>query len=431
MSPVPTLADIVGTFKGFFSRGFWFGNFLPVAIFAAVHLVIAWLALPNVPLGKWVATDASSLTYFPVTFAALVALSYAAAPLVPLMRGLLDGSLLPAFLHDALRKEHLIEARPIRRKINDAFDLFNQLDRLNSTQTSLIWKARGEGNVVGRITNRPSIEDARGAIKLLVERFDAGARPGAQDLARAAALLIEALQANDADLANADLDGGAAQHDPAARAAAQRLDEAERAMMQLLDDAAADARHEYLSLRARYSRIAYDNPQSTLMADTRILVEKYCADSYGVEFDYIWPRLQLVLPAKGDGEGESFGEKLSAAGSQIDFSVLSLALSLTVPLGWLPYLAFTAPDPILFLAIAGAAPLVIAFFYRVAVESQIAFGEVMKAAIDNYRFDLLGAHLRQALPATLSDERELWGRLQKIGELPSLDLVYRHTKPPG
>jgi len=418
---VPPLADIIGTFKGFFSRAFWFGNFLPVAIFAAVHLVIAWLALPNVPLAKWASADSNTLTYFPATFAALVALSYAAAPLVPLMRGLLDGSFLPAFLHDALRKEHLIEVRPIRRKIDAAFGLFNELDNLNSTTTNLMWSSRAQGHQLGRITDPARIEAAERAIEPLVANFDAGSRPEPQQLRDAAAPLIEALRVNDADLD----DGATAAH----AAAARRLDAAERAMMQLLDDAAADARHEYLSLRARYSRIAYDNPQATLMADTRILVEKYSADNYGVEFDYIWPRLQLVLPVKGDGNGESFGEKLGSAQAQIDFSVLSLTLSLTVPLGWLPYLAVTAADPVLFLAIAAAMPLVIAFFYRVAVESQIAFGEVMKAAIDNYRFDLLGAHLRQALPATLSEERDLWGDLQKIGELPTLDLVYRHPTP--
>jgi hypothetical protein len=36
-----SLTAILDTFKGFFSRTFWFGAFLPVAIAAGLHLAIA------------------------------------------------------------------------------------------------------------------------------------------------------------------------------------------------------------------------------------------------------------------------------------------------------------------------------------------------------------------------------------------------------
>jgi hypothetical protein len=423
---VPGLNEIIGVFKGFFSRAFWFGSFLPVAIFGFIHLAIAWWVLPDVPLAEWAKANASTLTYFPVTFAALIVLAYALTPLVPLARGLLDGSLLPERWHDALRSEHMTTARAVRRKINEAFALFNELGYLNSKQIADIWTARGRGNAAGGITDEAAIDQATRAIGTLQRRFDTGDLPGKDALKDGVDKLVAALQIN-----ATELPAGPAPT-AAQRNAAQRLDAAQLQLVELLKDAEADAEHRYHALETRHSRLAYDNPQATRMADTRVLMESYPAKAYGVDFAYIWPRLQLVIPQQAaQGEGASFGEKLAAARSQIDFAVLSLALALTIPLIWLPYLAWTADNPTKFLVIGAAAPLVAAFFYHVAVESQIAFGEVMKTAIDSHRLKLLSDNLRQPLPATLSAERELWGRLQGIDQVRAYELVYRHPKTPS
>jgi hypothetical protein len=77
------LNDVIGVFKGFFSRSFWFGNFLPVAMFSFLHLCIAWLVIPGISLTTWVQADPKALTYFPMTFAALVVLAYALTPIIP------------------------------------------------------------------------------------------------------------------------------------------------------------------------------------------------------------------------------------------------------------------------------------------------------------------------------------------------------------
>jgi hypothetical protein len=410
------LSDVIGIFKGFFSRAFWFGNFLPVAVFSFLHLVIAWLVIPGIPLGTWAQAEPKSLTYFSVTFAALVVLAYAITPIIPLVRGLLDGSLLPEWLHDALRREHLVAARAIRRRVSAAYELFSECGLLRETQVRLMWEARKTGNALGAVNNSAAIVQAGEVLAKLQRQFDAGDLLSVEDLGNAAALMVTALKSNATDLPG----------DPNAK----RLDRLQNDLVDLLQDAEVDADNRAQALDTLYSRVAYDNPQATSMADIRFLVEQYSLQAYNAPFDYIWPRLQLVLPTKADQSDEnSFAEKLGSARAQIDFAILSLALSVTIPLVWLPYLAWVAIDPVLFVVIGAAAPLLIMFFYHIAVESQIVFGEALNAAIDNYRFILLGGNLRQPLPATLTDERDVWDRLQRIDRQRSVELIYRHPKP--
>ena len=56
-----------------------------------------------------------------------------------------------------------------------------------------------------------------------------------------------------------------------------------------------------------------------------------------------------------------------------------------------------------FVAIAAGAPFVTMFFYYGTLESQIAFGEVAKAAVDMHHFTVL-TNLHQPMPATLADD---------------------------
>jgi hypothetical protein len=55
------LIDIFTTFKGFFSRTFWFGSFLPVAIFAGIHLLVAsWLGT-GIDLASLISADSNKV----------------------------------------------------------------------------------------------------------------------------------------------------------------------------------------------------------------------------------------------------------------------------------------------------------------------------------------------------------------------------------
>jgi hypothetical protein len=412
------LTDILTTFKGFFSRTFWFGSFLPVAIFAGIHLLVAsWLG-KGIDLASLISADSNKLIGVPLAMFALVVVAYAATPLISLVHGLLDATLLPQWVHDWLRREHLVEARAARRLVDAATAQFNQMGELNARLSTSLQIARNTGNEHGALPAAGVLGRVGKKIDAMCRCFDRGWPPAAGKLTKAANELDPILRANRTRLpANAT---------DAQKAAAARLSSAQAKLMELLKDAESNAAHELHVLLSRNSRIAYDNPQATRMADIRLLSEQYCSKAYGVDFDYIWSRLQFVVPAQsGSGNTDSLSDQLATARAQVDFSVLSLALSLTVPLVWLPYLAWTGESPVKYLVIAAAAPLLVCLFYFVALESRTAFGDLAMAAADMHRFALLsGLHL--AMPASLADEREVWGDLQRIELIRDLNVIYKH-----
>jgi hypothetical protein len=161
------------------------------------------------------------------------------------------------------------------------------------------------------------------------------------------------------------------------------------------------------------------------VGDARRLAERYSEDTYRVDFDYVWTRIQMLLPNDDSG----FPQRLSDAQSQVSFSVLALMLALTVPLAWLPILFVTANTPWLFLTIGILSPLVLLFFYYLVVQSQSVFGEVVRVAIDKYRLQVLTEIMRQPLPATLAAERILWKGLKQASEPGNqFDLAFTHKK---
>jgi hypothetical protein len=305
-----------------------------------------------------------------------------------------------------------VRARQGRTAIADAMNLFNTWDRLNRDLVADFWPARVTGLALGTATDDVTITNAERMIESLRRQIDAGWLPPATTAQQTADGLAAALRANAARLPP--------NHPDAARSA--RLEKAHRILLRLLADAATEARHRFNVFSARYASLALDDPQATRIGDARMMAESYSAKVYRVDFDYVWPRLQLAFPDQG-----TFLDRIVAARSQIDFAVLSLALMITVPVVWLPVLALTAQSPLLFLGVGSLAPLLAGFLYELVVQSQIAFGEVVKTAVDKFRLDVLTKILHQPLPATRAVERDIWHRLQTAEELGDLaDLTYRH-----
>jgi hypothetical protein len=410
------LDKIITVFQGFFSRAFWLGSFLPVAIITASHLAIAWSQYPKVVrLDEWVLAKFDSLTLFPAVFAGLVVLAYCLTPLIPLLRQVLDGTLLPQWMHDELRREHVISMRKARDQIVNAMEIAVGYDHLINREVPRLQDERAAGMNGNAITNPDLIVTAENSIKPLEKEIESGATPALTEIQAPIDALAAALHVNSSRLTGEPF--------------ADRLAAAHKLLLKLLRDAQSEAKHRFETTVARNrTLLTVTNPQATRMADARRLIESYSFNVYQVDYDYIWPRLQLVLPEKSAADGQgSFSDLLLSARSQVDFAILSLALVITIPAVWLPVLAFTATSPWLFLTIGLGAPFLTGFFYELAVESQIAFGEVVKTAIDKYRLDLLVKVLRQPLPATLSAERELWSGLRRAEDAANrFDLVYRH-----
>jgi hypothetical protein len=403
--------QILAVFQGFLSRAFWFGNFLPVVIVAALHIGLAAIQFPEAGL---LAKFVDNPTALAVAFVSLVVLAYALAPLIPLFRDILDGRLLWTWLNDELRRERVIEARRIIGEFAEAGQLAGEFDWFSRNQRDWFDQASRRGDdpgrrewrniVLGTPFDETAIRTAEQAVAALRWQVEAARLPSTTLGQDAFTKLAQALERNPGNT---------------------RLVNCRSELEKLFADATSEIQHRWVALVKRYKeRFELENPAATRIGDARQLTERYSLNAYQVDFDYIWPRLQLVLP-----DQNPFRDQLVASKAQLDFAILSLVLILTLPLVWLPWLAWTAGSPWLFLVVGVATPFVVSFFYRLSVEAQFGFGDTLKTAIDRYRLDLLKI-LRQPVPPNLSTERALWQQLDGAtrGGAP-IDLSYRH--PPS
>jgi hypothetical protein len=421
--------SVYDALKGFFSRGFWFATFLPVALFAALHLLVAALTLRSITVfGISLNLDkenplAQLATAGPAIVVILVIVGYALQPLMPRLRGLLDGSLLPAGLHDWLRRERLVEANAMRLRIAAARTDLIKLESLSDNAHEENGKLRTAYRAAELL---PGASD--GAV---IARADQALKALQQAIFRKEAMATAAENTHTAVLAalavnnpKQDALPPAATADDKTRSA--RTNAAAEQFEGLLVDMANEALYRYQIIQTRI-RVAgaLENPRATLIGDARLVVESYARGVYQVDFDFLWPRLLVAM--KADKADDPVLEAIETARAQVDFAVLSLVLAASIPAVWLPTLLAHEGPAWLFLVIGAATPLVLSFFYNLAFEGQLALGDVVKTAIDKSRFLVLKM-LRLPEPATRSEERALWRQIANAeDDGRTTDLIYLKT----
>jgi hypothetical protein len=400
-----TFSGLFDLFKGLFSRAFWFGTFLPLAIFAVLNLMIAAVVFPGaVRREDWTKIGDSPLTNLTIGFVSLVVLAYAVSPLIPVFRGALDGTLLPRRLHNWLRDQRAGEARRLRAALTSARARYNQFDlmlsRRDDSLINRLRKARASGQQARGTLNEPSPNAVVMSIAELETVLEKGRGLDVQKVNAAGVSLATALETAPSDV----------------------LYRSQQRFVSLVQDARQDAYHRWLTLVARNRRLALNSPQATRIGDARAIVESYSAEVYGADFAYIWPRLQLVIANESTLNG-----RIATAQGQVDFAVLSLVLSILFSAIWLPLLVWHADSRWAILIFGAAMPPIVLFFYHLLFESLGTFGEVVKLVIDQHRLELLTKVLRQPLPATLFAERRLWeGGCKAEQPGTGQDLTYRH-----
>jgi hypothetical protein len=398
----------IAAFQGFFSRGFWFGAFLPVAIIGALNVLLAWFTFDGTQ-GLVDHLVADKWTWGAPIFATLIVAAYALAPLVPLCRAVLDGRQLPEAVFERLRRRPLAE---FRRAYGDWFAAVRAEQDLikvrNAAEASLL-EAREAGTAVGQVAQIKLIADARKALVALELRRDRGRVLPRPELEDGWKKIKEALEKNDPSQDN-------------------DLNSFNSRMLAILDLAVTEAGARTRRQQDRTKRLPPDarDVQPTASGNARSLSELYSQRVYNVEFGFLWSRVQMVIP-----ENDVASKRIEAARSLVDFAVLSLVLGTASIAVWLPILAWrdTTPWPFLLLAILG--PLFVRFCYQLVVESQNSLGEVAQGIVDKYRFDVLKM-LNIRPPVTLSEERRIWSSLSAVArddpEARNTDFVW--AKPP-
>jgi hypothetical protein len=422
--------------QGFFSRSFWFATFLPVALFAALHAIIAAATLGTITLfGVSVSLTkeipAASLAQIgPAIVIGLIVIGYALLPFMPRFRGLLDGSLLPTWLHDWLRDARQQEAKASLNAVDAARDDLGVLNAMSDEmydEKGAVLSAYEKAKSLRTASDSTSVDTAERTLEALKTAIAAKApiKPAAEAAQRA---VIAALTVNNPDpkiLKDLVAPVVVSDHD---QGVAKRTNAAADLLEELLANAARETVYRYMILQTRIRTAgALKNPSATAIGDARFVVERYARDVYQVDFNFLWPRLLVAM--KAEKADDPMLDTVENARAKVDFAVLSLVLAASVPAVWLPSILIRGEPAWLFMAIGAATPLVLGFFYGLVFEGQLAFGEVVKATIDKSRFLVLKM-LRQPEPATRSEERALWARIAKAEQdCRMAELIYTPPAP--
>jgi hypothetical protein len=155
------------------------------------------------------------------------------------------------------------------------------------------------------------------------------------------------------------------------------------------------------------------------------IIESYNAypwKRYRIEAEIYWSRLLQVIPP-------TFMSTMEEPRIGMDFSLTMATLATAYAVFALFVGPWLYPEWMIWLLITGLSIGFAAFFYRLAVGSAIQLGELVRAAFDLFRLDLLEA-LYRPHPATLSMERGQWeevSRLAMYGNVKDFPLRPRKT----
>src|ERR1043165_4065129 len=383
---------VVDKIQSLLSRSFLLGNFFPVLVFAIINLVIAWLAVDGFAelIGtKWL-TDAT--TFSTVTAASLVAVAIVAfmvAPLIPVMRRMLQGELLvPKFIRDSqisVYRAAAQQADEARRVAGRDYSFFELKVQEAANRFEAARAAQAPRNL-----DRATLDSAQRAFEDLVHDIASKDQdPVPRERLPDRNKTDEAVKQIAAALAQYPMNPQQANY--AADIAViletmqgefnRNLSAAKTLSYRLLQVAEAEARTNFV----------LDDIRPTQVGNSRAAMEQYPSIAYQVEYEFLWPRLRMVLP-----NDKTIAAAVETATAQLDFSVLMTVFFAVSAAIWIPVLGVTSTSLALYTIVGLLLPLLTIFFYELVHETQKALRNVMETAIDALRFDVLKAQIGRA-----------------------------------
>ena len=191
------------------------------------------------------------------------------------------------------------------------------------------------------------------------------------------------------------------------------------------------ARYALSRIESEYDRVwsqkffRFPNESNTLgptaMANMAELHRNYGKQRYGMEIDLIWPRMQALITEDG-----AFSALIAESKLKLDFSVSMTAMSGLFALSWIVPVALYAENFYLVPLVPAVALGAMVLFYLLAVRAYRALGEVLRSAIDIFRFELMDK-LHQKKPAGSDEEKIIWSKLSAHMMLMATEpLKYKH-----
>jgi len=410
-----TILDKLQTaFASLFSTSFLLGNFFPAFIFAIVNFVLAWAGIDGFP--DWVSKSISgtSAAEGASAFLLLVILAILLGPLVPLLRSLLEGAILPSWLRQSGKAVWLGVRHEFEERENAAKAEFAYFDRNIDHLKETLRSARDEGAALNAITDPQSIKAAADAVSRISIQIQRAKLPERTMFDPAIEAIAHALRKNAANLRPPDPDAKSS----------EKLDRIHVEIVKLVDLAKDLAsRNLGLAVYRLHSSFVPNEIWPTRVGNARAVIERYPNAAYNVSYDFLWPRLRIVLVKDSDMAGI-----VDTANAKLEFAVLMTWLSAATVAFWLPTLALTGHSIGLYYAVGILGPAAVLFFYLLVDETQKAFGHIISMTVDALHFQLLAA-LHQPTPCSLFKERETWMQLERaLFAEGGVDLKYDHSK---
>ncbi len=168
------------------------------------------------------------------------------------------------------------------------------------------------------------------------------------------------------------------------------------------------ASRELRAFNERQASFGLPHVAPTAMGNVGLTIQSYGITRYQLNLDKFWGSLQVILQSDKD-----FYAQLQDAKVQLDFLVNCVWLCCLTTVGCVPVLLVKGHSALVFLLVAIGGPCAAYFFYFLAVRNYMGFAELVRTAVDLYRFKLLEA-LHVALPNSVRDERATWATLQRL-----------------
>jgi hypothetical protein len=403
------LSAIIEQLTSLGSKQFALSAFVPVLVFGFLNGVVLYFesATFRAWAGRLMTLEASFEGF--TILIALGVVAYALWGLSAFMAEILGGNRLPPhWPFDMLYTSQLERYGDRQKKYYHARD-----ERARIADRKKAWvKKLSDDGVVGTTSTTTNTYDPKGSEaakeleKLRKLRIE-GADTGTENLTTAIEAFGQELRTN--NLQQRQANGG------------NPLADDHRDLLTLVDHAMDRWGTKELALAAELQvRFARREVAPTAFGNVVAALRSYGYTRYGLSLPTVWTRLQSLIATEA-----SYFASLQSVKAQVDFSVISCWLAVASTAVWAIVLPFWGSSPWRFLAVAILGPLIARFAYLAAVENYVAFGEVVRAGVDLYRFRLLEA-LSLPRPRSLSEERRIWEALRKVTDFgqESIDIGY-------
>jgi hypothetical protein len=416
------LGTIVDKIQSLFSKGFLLGAFFPVLIFAVLNAAIAYFGLfPNFDVfGRldWLWKQNAAWQSF-LTGTVLIAigiLAYLMSTLTDVFRRLLEGRYFANWptLWEWIMARVRQDVTAKQDALNGALATWTNRRRLSGQFANRLNTAMDAGNQPGVPGDAALVAAARQRVQAL-HTLDPAHANYDTPLVDAVTALEAALRANRTQ-----------NPAPAQLAIADELDMLYRTITNTeIKRWTQEAQRKYYGAWSNlYDSYVLDNLYPSRLGNLRAVAESYSGKTYGVSFEYLWPRLQPVIL-----KNKEMSPLVELARANLDFALLMLSLAMITTAIWWVVLPIWGRSPWPFIAVGVIGPAVVAFCYLLVEESQILFGALMQSCVDIFRLDVLPL-MHQPLPDTLSSERQRWQDLQRLPSAGgTIDLPFKHSPP--